>query len=276
MPDLTRGLPLLSGQAAMERITIRLDQGGWEFTSPRAVEVQPTSGLSDGESGATLVLGPTGAPEIHLVPRGRDFRTEATEFTAESADLFVPGPGVVNGYARINVHPVKGRVEAIELEIPAGFTVGDVGGGPVGSWRFEPEKRRLHVAVEPAQADPFSFVIETQRGAGALPFALELQPLRVLGAVGEVGMLGLAFGNDAQPEGIQPQGLSAVSAADFDLNLVPRGREGQALAVLQSAYRFEPAQDRSDCGWHPSRRKCGWKRTRWFPWATIGFCWPRT
>ncbi len=236
--DMNQGLTLPTGPAAMQRITIQLDQGGWEFTSPMAVEVRPTTGLAEGRSVATLVMGPTGAPVINLVAQRRDLSAEVTQFYTEAANLYVPGPGVVNGYTRVTVRPVQGRVSALDLEVPEGFTVGDVGRGPVGAWRFDPEKRRLNVSVEPAQTAVFAIVVETQRGAAALPFDLTLRPLRVAGAAGEVGMIALAFGGDAQPEGVKPAGLSSVNGEDFDATLLPRGRDGQPLAALQQVYRY--------------------------------------
>ena len=33
---------------------------------------------------------------------------------------------------------LRGRVDALVLLVPEGFTVGDVGAGPVGGWRFDP------------------------------------------------------------------------------------------------------------------------------------------
>ena len=236
--DLSGGLPLLTGPAVLQRVTILLDQGGWEFTSPMAMQVQPTAGLPEGRSGATLVLGPGGDPVINLVPQRRNLTVEATQIFVEAANLYVPGPGVVNGYTRVSVRPVQGRVAALELEVPAGFTVGEVNGGPVGAWRFDPEKRRLHVAVEPAQSNAFSFMVEIQRGAAALPYELTLEPLRVNGAGVEVGTLALAFGGEAQPEEVKATGLSAVSVTDFDAALLPHGRDDQLLATLQSVYRY--------------------------------------
>jgi len=235
--DITQPLALPTGSAAVQRVSILLDQGGWEFGSPMAMRVTPTPGIAEGRSGATLVLGPTGAAEIRFTPRKRNLSTEQTRFYAETSALFVPGPGVVNGYAKVTVRPVQGRVSSLELDVPEGFTVGEVGRGPAGAWRFDPATRRLQVAIEPAQAETFSFVVEFQRGTAALPYDLTLRPLRVRGTAGEVGMVALAFGGDAQPEGVKAEGLSPVNTEDFDATLLPRGRDGQPLAVLQQVYR---------------------------------------
>jgi len=226
-----------TGPAAMQRVTIDFDEAGWEFGSEAAVQVLPTAGLPEGRSGATLVLAAVEDPEIEVYPRRRDIASEAPQFFAELATLYLPAPGAVNATTRVTVRPAQGRVSALALVVPEGFTVGEVARGPVGAWRFDPEKRRLHVAIEPAQAAAFSFDIEMQRGAGALPVALDLEPLRVEGAAGEVGMLALGFGGDAQPESVRATGLSAVSADDFDARLLPRSKEGRPLVVLPHVWR---------------------------------------
>lgn len=246
VPDRTQPLLLPTGPAAAQRVTIELDQRGWEFLSPMAVQVQPAADDGADRSAATLVLTPHPAPLIRLQPRSRDPAAEATRFQVESAQLFVPGPGVVNGTARFHVRPVQGRVAALEILVPNGLTVGDVNDGPVGAWRFNPGTGQLHIEVEPAQAGAFSFDVETQRGTGELPFGLSLEPLRVAAAAGEVGLLALAFGADAQPEAVRATDVSAVNGQDFDAALLPRTRDGQLLATLQHAWRFGPAAGRVD------------------------------
>jgi hypothetical protein len=238
VPTLAEGLPLPTGAAALQRVTVDLDQGGWEFVSAAAVQVLPTSGLPENHSGATLTLRPGDEAAIELRPRQRNLASEVTQFFAEVSNLYLPGPGVVNGYARVTVRAAQGRVSELDLEVPKGFTVGDVSGGPVGAWRFDPEKRRLHVAVEPAQTGTFHFNLEMQLGTGALPLELGLEPLRVLGAAGEVGMLAIGFGGDSQPESVRAGSLSPVSVEDFDVSLVPRGRDAQPTAVVQQVWRY--------------------------------------
>lgn len=236
-PDLARGVTLPTGPAAVQRVTVSLDEGGWDFGSPAAIRVTPTTGLAENRSGATLVLGPQGEPVIRFTPRTRDLSTEATRFYVETATLFTPAPGVVNGTARVTVRPVQGRVDALELDIPEGFTVGEVGKGPVGAWSQDPATRRLRLAVEPAQSGGFAFTVEFQRGTAALPYDLTLRAPRLRDAAGEVGMLALAFGGDAQPEAVRPEGLSPASADDFDASLLPKARDGSPLATLQNVYR---------------------------------------
>ncbi len=245
LPDKVEQLPVLTGIAATQRVAVELDQGGWEFVSDEAVHATAMA-AEEHRSAATLVLAPHTAATIHLQPRRRDVAAEATIFFAETASLFVPGPGVVNGRARVTVRPVQGRVAAVELEVPPGFTVGEVGGGPVGAWRFDPATRRLRVAIEPAQADPFAFAVEAQLGAGEPPYALALEPWRTPGAAGAGGVMALAFGGDAQPEGVRAAGLAPVNAQDFDAALLPRAGDGRPAAMVLHAWRHGAAGGKAE------------------------------
>jgi len=238
LADPVKGWLLPGGPAAMRQITVRWDQPGWEFFSPNAAKVKAIDGLAATTSGAVLVLGPADSVSIQARAKQRDVGAEETRFFAEVSNLFLPGPGVVNGRHRVAVRPAQGRLSALLMIVPAGFTVSDVTKGPVGSWRFDPGSRELRVAIEPAQAQPFALTIETQRGAGTLPMELELEPLRVDGAAGEIGFLALAFGDEAQPERVDVDGLSRVNPEDFGGELLPRDKDGQALVALQHAFRY--------------------------------------
>ena len=194
LTDPGKGWLLPGGPAALRQVTLRWDQAGWEFFSPGAAKVTALAGLAASESGAVLVLGPADPVTIQARPKQRDACSEDTKFFAEVSNLYLPGPGVVNGRHRVSIRPVQGRVSMLVMTVPAGFTVSDVVDGPVGSWRFDPEKLELRVPVEPAQDQAFALTIETQRGAGALPMDLDLAPIRVAGSAGEIGFLALAFG----------------------------------------------------------------------------------
>jgi hypothetical protein len=187
------------------------------------------------------VLGPVEGATFKARPKQRDAGAEETRFFAEITNLFVPGPGVVNGRHLVTVRPAQGRVAVLTAKVPEGFTVSDVTDGPVGQWRFDPTKRELRVNIEPAQTEAFSLLIESQRGAGSLPVDLKLDPLRVDGAAGEIGFLGLAFGEEVQAEAVTVDGLSRVNPEDFDAGLLPKNKDGQPLALLQHAFRYGSA-----------------------------------
>jgi hypothetical protein len=232
------GWQLPDGPSAVKQVSLRWNQGGWEFHSPAAARVEPLAGLKADESGALMVMSPMSAAVIQARLRQRDVAAEETKFFSEVSNLFLPGPGVVNSRHRVSIRPAQGRVSSLTMKVPAGFTVSDVVDGPVGEWRFDPVKGELRVNVEPAQMQGFAFIIETQRGAGTLPMDLALEPVRVNGPAGEVGLLGIAFGEEVQPEGVEVEGLSRVNPEDFDQRLLPRTKDGQPLALLQHAFRY--------------------------------------
>lgn len=238
LTDPAKGWQLPGGPAAMRQVTVRWDQAGWEFFSPGAARVTAPEPLAANQSGAVMVLGPAEPVTIQARPKQRDVGSEETKFFTEVSNLYLPGPGVVNGRHRVSIRPAQGRVAALVMTVPEGFSVSDVVDGPVGGWRFDPEKRELRVPVEPAQQNAFAFTIETQRGTGVLPLSLDLAPLRVTGAAGEIGYLALGFGDDAQPESIENEGLSRVNPEDFEQGLVPRDRDGNALVLVQNAFRY--------------------------------------
>ncbi|WP_367874116.1 hypothetical protein [Luteolibacter sp. Populi] len=235
LPNPQGGWALPSGPAAVQRVAVRWNQEGWDFESPQAAKVVPLD--AQGESGADLVLRPAENTVLRARPKQRDAASEQTQFYVEISDLYLPGPGVVNGRHMIAVRPSRGVVRELLAVIPEGFTVGEVAGGPAGSWRFNPETRELKIAIEPAQDQPFTVSVATQRGTAALPVDLALAPLQIKGAAGAVGLIGLAFGDEAQAESVIAKGMSDVNLDDFSAALLPRDREGKPLAVLHRAFR---------------------------------------
>jgi hypothetical protein len=232
------GFALPTGPATLQRVSVRWSEAGWEIASPAAVASEAIAGLPESESGATLILRPVADIAIHVQPRQRDVGAEAVRFFSEVSNLFIPGPGVVNGRHRIVIRPTQGRVSELVMKVPEAFTVGEISEGPVESWRFDPATRDLRVAIEPSQHAEFTLTVETQRGSEALPMELALAPLRVVGSAGETGLLGLAFGEEAQPEATNPKGLSVINLEDFGGALIPKDQEGKPQALLQRVFRY--------------------------------------
>ena len=238
LPQAQQAWTLPTSLAAVRKLTLRWDQGGWEFASSAAARIEPMTNPGNKESGATMWLKPVAKVEIVPQARQRDLTNEPSVFFVESSQLMIPLPGVVNGRHSLLIRPSQGQVTELLMRVPRGFTVSDVTDGPTGVWRFDPNKSELRVAIEPAQKKAFSLTVHTQRGSAALPVEMNLEPLRLLGSAGEVGLLALAFGEDAQPEKITVKGLAPVNPDDFDGRLLPRDSKGNALATLQQVYRF--------------------------------------
>jgi hypothetical protein len=231
-PDPPGGIALPAGPAAFAEIAVRHDRPGWEFASAEAIRSSPLAEAKAGESGAVLLLAPGARATLTLRPKSRDLDAEETRFYVEGEQLFLPGPGVLDGRHRFRIRPAQGRVDALDLRVPPGLTVSEVT-GPVGSWQFDADAGALSLSVEPPQTAPFELLVTTQRGLGILPAELSVAPVRVEDAAGEVGLAALAFGPDAQPENAAATGMSEVNPGDFDAALLPG--EGH---LLHRVYRY--------------------------------------
>ncbi len=224
--------------AAVQTAALRYGEPGWEFRSPAAVASAPVADLPDGSSGALLTFGPAATPTLHLVPQRRDLAAEEAQFYVEVANLFVPSPGIVDGVHQIQVRPSRGQIASLECLVPEGFTVGSVAAENLESWRFDPASRLLRIDLVGPSAGEFALRVDTQVGTGPLPSSSQLMPLTVRGAAGQLGQLAVAFGGDAQPDAVAPEGLSPVNLDDFPAGLLPRDTEGNALASLHAAFRY--------------------------------------
>ena len=228
--DPQDGVPVLTGIAAVQEIDMRYDEEGWEITSADAVRIESIAGDA-GTTRAKILLGPDEA-SLSLAPKSRDVTTEETQVFVEAADLYVPGPGVVDGRHRLHFRTPQGQVDRLTMQVPSGFTVSDVD-GPIGSWQFDAESGQLQLELEPAQSKSFDILVETQRGLSPLPVEIPLAPLTVAEVSGQVGLLAVAFGAEAQPEKTDLSGMSTVNLGDFDAGLLPSDD-----VTLHRVYRY--------------------------------------
>jgi hypothetical protein len=224
------GVPVLTGTAAVQEISLSYDEDGWDVFSPAAIRVEPVEAAA-GTTQVNVLLGP-GNASLVFKPKARDVTTEETQFFVEASNLYLPGPGVVDGRHRFHIRPSQGQVSALNLVVPKGLTVSSVS-GPVGSWQFDADSGLLSLEIEPTQSSAFNVMIDTQRGLDPLPADVNLAPLKVADANGEVGLVAIAFGPDAQPEKSEAKIMSAVNLGDFDASLLPNKQ-----AVLHRVYRY--------------------------------------
>ncbi|MCA9125631.1 MAG: hypothetical protein KDB22_01035, partial [Planctomycetales bacterium] len=223
------GIPLLTGAAALQTVDLRYDDAGWDVVSPNAYRIESLQ-IPDATQ-AKLLLAP-GKAVLRLKPQARDVSSELAVYFVESSNLYLPGPGVVDGQHRIHIRPSQGQVGELNILVREGLTVSSVD-GPVGGWQFDADSGNLKLSVEPAQSQAFDVMIETQRSLDPLPTDVRLAPVKVVGAAGEVGLLGVAFGPEAQPEKLEPSGMSTVNLSDFDNNMLPA-----EPAILHRVYRY--------------------------------------
>ncbi len=226
----TEGLPVLTGVAAVQQIDLSYDEAGWEIAGTSAARIELVEAQGN-KTQAKVLLGPA-TTSLMLKPKARDLTVEKTQFFVEASNLFLPGPGVVDGRHRLNIRTSQGQVSVLNVLVPKGLTVSAVT-GPVGSWQFDADSGGLKLQIEPPQSQAFDVMIETQRGLDPLPTDVALAPLRVMDANGEVGLVAIAFGSEAQPETLEPKIMSAVNPGDFDASLLPNPQ-----SVLHRVYRY--------------------------------------
>lgn len=226
------GIPVLTGRAALEQVTLNYDDASWEVVCDTAARIESMPPELAGKGArAKILLGPVPS-KIILRPQSRDLTTEKTQFFVEGAQLYTPGPGVIDGVHRFKIRTSQGRVQTLSLVIPAKLTVSAVD-GPVTSWQFDADKSRLMLQIDRAVSSELSVTVQTQRSLDQLPASVELAPVRVEGAEGDVGLIALAFGTEAQPDNVKAVSLSQVNLGDFDASLLTNTQN-----TLHRVYRY--------------------------------------
>ncbi len=239
-------LPEPSG--LVNRATLSLVNLNVDVYSPQAVSVQRST--SGSNTIATLVLAP-GSVWIGWKPRSRDVKNEKPVFYAELSQLYVPSAGVVQGIHQVSIRPAQGELSELIFDVPPGATITDVSdnssGNPnqqslVSLWRFDPDARKLRVTLNPAQFRPFGLVIRSQVATGTLPFAQNVGLISIEGAANQIGLVGVATGNEVQLDDVGVEKLSAINLEDFpDAVAQPLAAQFPGLTVRR-AFRYSDPQ----------------------------------
>jgi hypothetical protein len=216
--------------AIVNRLNLTVVNLDVDVLSPQAVSIQrDTSGSN---TVATLVLSPLGAPAssgawIGWKPRSRDVKREKPVFYAEISQLYVPAAGVIEGAHYVFIRPAQGELSELILDIPAGATITDVRETTKTAtlWRFDPDTRKLRITRNPPERGPFAVLVRSQVNAGPLPFEHSVGLLSVDNAAGQIGLLGIATGNEVQLDNVSAEAFSPINLEDFP---------GEAAAMLQA------------------------------------------
>ncbi len=212
-----------------------------DVTSAQAVSVRRLSAEGATHTLVHLVLRPAAETWIGWLPRQRDTRRETAVFYAEWTQVHVPAGGAVEGLHVAQVRPARGELGELVFEVPPGAAITDVTAPGLAGWRFDPDQGQLRVRLSPAQARPFRVEIRSQTPAGALPAEVTVGLVRLQGAAGEVGLVGVATGNEVQLETVEAGSLAAINLEDFPAEVLgPLSGPTPGLAVRR-AYRYAGA-----------------------------------
>src|SRR5262249_17077514 len=151
---------------------------------------------------ANLVFAPGDESWIAWKPRTRDVKREKPVFYAEIHQLYVPSAGVIEGSHYASIRPAQGELSELVFTVPTGATVPDVpepaNAASVSLWRFAPDTRKLRVNLARPQSRPFALVIRSQVATGPLPFEQRVGLVSVENAANQIGLFGVATGNEVQ------------------------------------------------------------------------------
>ncbi len=111
----------------------------------------------------------------------------------------------------------------------------------VSLWRFDPDTRKLRVTLNPAQFKPFTLVIRSQVATGTLPFAQRVGLLSIEGAASQIGLLGVATGNEVQLDDVGAEKFSAINLEDFPASVAqPLAAQFPGLTVRRTFRYADP------------------------------------
>ncbi|MCD6049784.1 MAG: hypothetical protein K0Q55_1187 [Verrucomicrobia bacterium] len=242
------GFELPTQHGLINRITLTLPELDVDVESPGAVSVQRDASNTKATV-AQLVLVPMANPWIGWKPRSRDVKKEKAVFYVETFQLFTPVAGVIEGVHRVEVRTAQGELSELVLTVPTGATITDVLDATTGVktsmvslWRFDPDTRQLRVGLTPAQSRPFALIVRSQVATGPLPFEQSAGLLRVNGAAGQLGSVGIATGSEVQLDDVKTEALSPINLEDFPAHVLQPLRAQVAGLTLRRAFRSADAQ----------------------------------
>ncbi|MGV3755373.1 MAG: hypothetical protein ACO1QS_08340 [Verrucomicrobiota bacterium] len=242
------GFELPTQHGLINRVTLTLPELDVDVESPAAVSVQ-LDATNTKATVAQLVLAPMANPWIGWKPRSRDVKKEKAVFYVETFQLFTPVAGVIEGVHRVEVRTAQGELSELIITVPAGATITDVLDATPGAktsmvslWRFDPDTRQLRVGLTPAQSRPFALIVRSQVATGPLPFEQSAGLLRVNGAAGQLGSVGIATGSEVQLDDVKTEALSPINLEDFPTHVLQPLRAQVAGLTLRRAFRSADAQ----------------------------------
>ena len=247
-PESGLALPVPCG--LVNRLNLTVCNLDVDVLSPQAVSIQRESAGSN--TVATLVLSPVNEAWIAWKPLSRDVKREKPVFYAEISQLYAPTAGVIEGAHYVSIRPAQGELAELILDVPAGATITDVIGSGntaagtqtgvsvaiVSLWRFDPDTRKLRVTLNPPQSRPFALLVRSQVATGTLPFEHTVGLLAADNTAGQIGLLGIATGNEVQLDTVNVNALSPINLEDFPAYPVSVLQPQIPGLTLRRAFRY--------------------------------------
>ena len=250
--DDETGLALPVQFGLVNQLTLTLANLDVDVVSPRAVSIERKAAGKD--TVAALVLTPANAAWVAWKPRSRDVASEKAVFYAELTQLYTPTAGVIEGLHSAAIRPAQGELGELVFSVPKGATITDVldpaslapgedkPASIVSQWRFDPDTGKLRVNLTPPQSRPFTLLIRSQIATGPLPVAQEIGLIAVDNPAGQIGLLGIATGNDVQLDTVTAGTLAPINLEDFPGNLASLLTAQIPGLTVHRAFRYADAK----------------------------------
>lgn len=224
----------------VNQFNLELDRAEQEIFSPDAVSIE-TGKTKRGDAEVTtaiIMLEPKQGAAVGWRPRQRDTRAEKPLFYAEFYHLLIPMPGVLETINDAQIRVAQGQLDELILNIPMPITITDVQADFVSSWKFDPDKRTLRVQFKSPQSRPFNLRIRSQIVTSSLPYSVTNNIMTLQNAAGQVGMVGIASGNEVQLDAVKEQNLSVINLEDFPAVMMAELSRQISGLTLRRAFRY--------------------------------------
>ncbi len=235
----------------VNQLTLTLANLDVDVLAPQAVSIDRKAAGKD--TVAKLVLAPVNDIWVAWKPRSRDVAREKAVFYAELTQLYAPTTGVIEGLHHVSIRPAQGELGELVFNVPKGTTITDVldpatlapvkegaarPASTVAQWRFDLDAGKLRVNLAPRQSRPFSLLIRSQIATGPPPVTQAVGLISVEGAASQIGVLGVATGNEVQLDTVTAETLAPINLEDFPGNLAP-ALAGQIPGLtVRRAFRY--------------------------------------
>jgi hypothetical protein len=237
------GFHLPTPYGLVTRATLTVAGREVDVTNSQAVSVERR--LEGSNTVAEYIFSPVADCAVGWKPRSRDVKAEKAVFYAELSQLYVPSAGVIEGVHVVAIRPAQGELSELILEVPRGATVTDVTEGAnanppslVSLWRFDPDARKLRITLSRPQSRAFALIVRSQVATGTLPFAQGVGLLAVDGSANQIGVMGVATGNEVQLDAVNTEGISPINLEDFPADLVPLLAAQMPGLTVRRAFRY--------------------------------------
>jgi len=251
--DAESGFTLPAQFGLVNQLTLTLANLDVDVVSPRAVSIERKTIGKD--TVAQLILAPVNEIWVGWQPRSRDVAREKPVFYAELTQLYAPTAGVIEGLHAAVIRPAQGELSELLFSVPKGATITDVidaatlapsNGKPaaptVSQWRFDPDAGKLRVNLTPPQSHPFTLLIRSQIATGPLPVAQDVGLIAIENSAGQIGLLGIATGNEVQLDTVTAATLAPINLEDFPGNLAPVLAAQIPGLTVRRAFRYADAK----------------------------------